>query len=42
MNLYYDPDNPNNFRYSPDLTITWGDQTWNEMFIGYFNYAVLP
>jgi len=42
MELVEDDGNPNNFQYSPNLTITWGDQTWNEMFIGYFNYSVVP
>lgn len=42
MELFTDPDNPNNFRYDPNLTINFGQQTWDEMFIGYFNYAVIP
>jgi len=48
--LYTDPGNPNNFRYSPGYVnstncptgVTWGQQTWDEMFIGYFNYSVIP
>jgi len=31
------PDNPD-----PNATVAWGDQTFNEMFIGYFNFAELP
>jgi len=42
MQLVDDPNNPNNYRYSPDLTVNFGQQTWDEMFIGYFNYAVIP
>ena len=42
MELYNDPDNPNNFQYNPSVPVTWGDQTWNEMFIGYFNYSEIP
>ncbi|MBI3852311.1 MAG: redoxin domain-containing protein [Verrucomicrobia bacterium] len=42
MELFTDPDNPNNFQYDPNRTVGWGDQTWDEMFIGYFNYVVLP
>jgi hypothetical protein len=29
-------------RFSPNQTVSFGDQTFNEMFIGYFNYAELP
>ena len=28
--------------FSPDQTVTFGEQTFNEMFIGYFNYAEVP
>ena len=42
MELFYDQSNPNNYRYDPNLPVGWGDQTWNEMFIGYFNYSILP
>jgi hypothetical protein len=42
MEVFYDSSNPNASLYSPELTVTWGDQTWNEMFIGYYNYAVIP
>jgi len=42
MELFTDPDNPNNFQYDPNRTVGWGDQTWDEMFIGYFNYSVIP
>jgi len=42
MQLFTDPDNPNNMNYNPNNTVTWGDQTWNEMFIGYYNYSVIP
>jgi len=42
MEVFYDSSNPNAPLYSPELTVTWGDQTWNEMFIGYYNYAVIP
>jgi hypothetical protein len=49
MELYNDPNNPNASLYSPYYVnypacggIVFGDQTWDEMFIGYFNYTVLP
>jgi hypothetical protein len=42
MELFNDPDNPNHAHYDPNLAVSWGDQTWNEMFIGYFNYSLLP
>ena len=31
------PDNPN-----PGTSVYWGDQTYDEMFIGYFNFAEVP
>jgi hypothetical protein len=31
------PDNPD-----PSATVYWGDQTYDEMFIGYFNFAEVP
>ena len=43
--------NPNFALYSPSYVnypgacpygITFNQQTWDEMFIGYFNYSVLP
>ena len=30
-------DNPNN--PDPSAWVEWGDQTWEEMFIGYFDYV---
>jgi hypothetical protein len=33
-NSILNPYNPN-----PNLTVTWGLQSWNEMFIGYLEYA---
>jgi hypothetical protein len=42
MDLYNDLDNPNHAQYDPNVPVYWGDQTWNEMFIGYFNYSLLP
>jgi hypothetical protein len=42
MDLFNDQSNPNHAQYDPNLTVTWGDQTWNEMFIGYFNYSIIP
>jgi hypothetical protein len=29
-------------RYLPDRPVSWGDQSYDEMFIGYFNYAIIP
>ena len=34
------PQNPEN--PDPTATVTFGEQTYNEMFIGYFNYAQVP
>jgi hypothetical protein len=31
------PDNPD-----PNTNVYWGDQTYEEMFIGYFNFAEVP
>ncbi len=31
-----------NSLFSPSLNIGWGDQSWDEMFIGYFNYSETP
>jgi hypothetical protein len=31
------PSNPNN--PDPSATVRWGDQTWEEMMIGYFTYT---
>ncbi|MBI3852312.1 MAG: redoxin domain-containing protein [Verrucomicrobia bacterium] len=42
MDVFTDPDNPNNYRYSPTNSVKWGLQTWEEMFIGYYNYSVAP
>jgi hypothetical protein len=42
MELFYDQDNPNHAQYDPNNAVGWGDQTWNEMFIGYFNYSLVP
>jgi hypothetical protein len=36
-NSYLNPDNPN-----PNTAVFWGDQTFNEMFIGYFSYSEVP
>jgi hypothetical protein len=35
-------DNSPNNKYNPDPTkeVRWGDQTWEEMMIGWFNYTV--
>jgi hypothetical protein len=29
-------------RYSPTRTVTFGEQSYDEMFIGYLNYAEVP
>ena len=36
-NSYLNPDNP-----SPTTTVTFGEQTFNEMFIGFFSYSEVP
>jgi hypothetical protein len=35
-------DNSPNNKYNPDPTkeVRWGDQTWEEMMIGWFNYTI--
>jgi peroxiredoxin len=33
---YYDNSTKNKSNPNPDATVTWGDQTWQEMMIGYF------
>jgi len=40
VTAWYD-NSPNN-KYNPDptQTVRWGDQTFNEMMIGFFNYKV--
>jgi hypothetical protein len=37
-------DNSPNNKYNPDPTkeVKWGDQTWEEMMIGWFNYTIDP
>jgi len=42
MEVFTDPDNPNNYRYSPTNSVKWGEQTWQEMFIGYYSYSLAP
>ena len=42
MDVFTDPDNPNNFQYDPNFTVGWGLQTWNEMYIGYYSYSAAP
>ena len=42
MELFNDVGNPNHAQYDPNMSVSWGDQTWNEMFIGYFNYSLVP
>jgi hypothetical protein len=42
MDVYNDPTNPNASLYAPTNTVGWGLQTWNEMFIGYYNYSAAP
>jgi hypothetical protein len=42
MEVFTDPDNPNNFQYDPKFTVYLGEQTWNEMGIGYFDYSQAP
>ena len=36
----YDNSKKNLSNPDPDMTVRWGDQTWDEMMIGYFHYAV--
>jgi len=37
---HYDNSEANLANPDPTATVRWGDQTWNEMMIGYFEYAV--
>jgi hypothetical protein len=40
MEFYYS--GLNDEGYTPDRTVGWGEQSWDEMFIGYLNYVVDP
>ena len=42
MEVFTDPDNPNASLYDPSRMVGWGEQTWDEMFIGYYNYSAAP
>jgi len=42
MAVYDDLSNPNHSLYTPNTDVGWGLQTWEEMFIGYYNYSVAP
>jgi cysteine desulfurase len=37
---HYDNSTRNKFNPDPTQTVRWGDQTWEEMMIGWFNYNV--
>ena len=37
---HYDNSEHNLANPAPDKTVRWGDQTWDEMMIGYFDVAV--
>ncbi len=37
---YFDNSDANPFNPDPSKDVTWGDQTWEEMMIGFFNYSV--
>ena len=36
---WFDNTIQNRFNPNPDDTVTFGEQSWEEMFIGYINYA---
>ncbi len=37
---HYDNSKENPFNPNPDIPVSWGDQTWDEMMIGYFDVAI--
>lgn len=39
---WYDNSPKNPFNPNPNKKVTWGDQTWDEMMIGFFEYHVKP
>ena len=39
MEAYQSSSDPS---YLPDHSVTFGEQSWDEMFIGYLNYAEVP
>jgi hypothetical protein len=42
MAVYNDLSNPNHSLYTSNTNVGWGLQTWEEMFIGYYNYSEAP
>ena len=38
----WDNSSQNSENPDPSATVWWGDQTYEEMFIGYFNFAEVP
>jgi hypothetical protein len=42
MEVYNDLTDPNRLLYTPNTNVTWDLQTWNEMYIGYYNYSAAP
>jgi hypothetical protein len=39
VTAHYDNSPNNKFNPDPADTVRWGDQTWNEMMIGFFTYT---
>ena len=39
---HFDNSSKNWANPDPSATVRWGDQTWDEMMIGYFDYYVVP
>jgi hypothetical protein len=40
VTAHYDNSTANRFNPDPTATVRWGDQTWEEMMIGYITYTV--
>ena len=40
--MHYDNSTGNRFNPDPTATVRWGDQTWEEMMLGYYGTIELP
>ena len=42
VTMHYDNSTGNRFNPDPTATVRWGDQTWEEMMLGYYGTIELP
>ena len=42
VSMHYDNSTANRFNPDPTATVRWGDQTWEEMMLGYYGTIELP